>query len=265
MEEKVELLIIREKDFIVNQEKTVQSDLLKNDFEHNLREKSDSLTAMSWEEPTNPINPEPPQDQFPSFGGPQFGMNDQDSKGKGFRGWVNKYGSSVILPIIALLILAGGIYLYASQKSQPTTPSFSTEELGNIQEQTTDLTETPAEEIAATPSEQKSQETAIETIIPEGKKEQGKIIEKAVKGNGVTHLARRALTDYLKDHPQDLTNEHKVFVEDYLKDKTGSKTLEVGEEISFSEDLIKEAIDASMNLTAGQLKNLEKYSALVAW
>ena len=88
---------------------------------------------------------------------------------------------------------------------------------------------------------------------------------KAAVGDGVTHLARRALKSYLEDHSQDLTNEHKIYIEDYLKDNIGSKSLEVGEEITFSEDLIKEAIDASLKLTPEQLQNLEQYSVLVAW
>ncbi|MBU2068253.1 hypothetical protein KKE13_01590, partial [Patescibacteria group bacterium] len=87
----------------------------------------------------------------------------------------------------------------------------------------------------------------------------------AAPGDGVTHLARRALGDYLEDHSQNLTNEHKIYIEDYLKDNIGSKSLEVGEEITFSEDLIKEAIDASLELTPEQLQNLEQYSVLVAW
>jgi hypothetical protein len=91
------------------------------------------------------------------------------------------------------------------------------------------------------------------------------VIETAVKGDGVTHLARRALKSYLNDHPEELTNEHKIYIEDYLKDKTGSRPLEIGEEVTFSEDLIKQAIDASLELTEAQLKNLEQYSALVAW
>lgn len=182
-------------------------------------------------------------------GGPHW---DQKSKG-----WISKYGSSVILPIVALLILAGGIYLYASQKSQEETlPVFQateekTADLANFEEETA-----PAEE---------EEEKNIEEIIPAGRQQDNMIIEKAVKGDGVTKLARRALKDYLPNHPQELTNEHKVYIEDYLKDKVGSRPLEIDEEIAFSEDLIKEAIDASMQLDEGQLENLEKYSSLIAW
>ncbi len=207
-----------------NRDKTVQSDLLKQNSEN-----------------------------LPT-GGPRFGLEDKGGWGKKIRGWINKYGSSVILPIIALLILAGGIYLYTSQKNQPESILPTEEEMtagleGKI---------TGQEKIIS-----QAEEEVIEEIIPEGRKQEGTIIEKAVKGDGVTHLARRALKDYLKDNPQELTNEHKIYIEDYLKDEVGSRTLTVDQEIAFSEDLIKEAIDASLQLTPEQLKNLEKYSALV--
>ncbi|MBL7155294.1 MAG: hypothetical protein ISS88_02195 [Candidatus Portnoybacteria bacterium] len=215
-----------------NQDKTAQSDLLKQN------------PAPLTGGPASPT------------GGPQFGFAKKDGSGKRTRGWFNKYGSSVILPIIALLILAGGIYLYASQKSQEETIlPFEEEMAASLEEGIADLTE----ELTG------QEEEIIEEIIPEGRKEAGTIIEKAVKGDGVTHLARRALKDYLNDNPQELTNEHKVYIEDYLKDNIGSRPLEINEEIAFSEDLIKEAIDASLQLTPEQLKVIEKYSALVVW
>lgn len=246
-----------------NQDKTAQSDLLKQNL-GNSDDKSASLFALSQSEQPN-ANPGNPTSQPPSTGGPQFGFAKKDGSGEGTRGWLNKYGSSVILPIIALLILAGGIYLYASQKSQEETMLPFEEEMAAGLEEGIDLTEelTGQEEISQV-TEEAGEET-IEVIIPEGRKEAGTIIEKAVKGDGVTHLARRALKDYLKDNPQELTNEHKIYIEDYLKDNIGSRPLEIDEEIAFSEDLIKEAIDASLQLTPEQLKALEKYSALVVW
>ncbi|MBU4082461.1 hypothetical protein KKB98_00730 [Patescibacteria group bacterium] len=180
-----------------------------------------------------------------SSSGPQFGMENQGGWGKRFREWLNRYGSSVILPVVALLILAGGIYLYANQKSEPAI----------IQE------EVNQEEVVDLEEEFTSKE--IEVIIPESRKESGSVIEKAVRGDSVTRLSRRALKSYTENNSENLTNEHKIYIEDYLKDQVGSRPLEVGEEITFSEDLIKEAIDASLELSPEQLKNLEKYSALV--
>lgn len=244
-----------------NQDKTVKSDLLKQNL-GNSDDKSASLFALSQSKQPN-ANPGNPTSKSPSTGGPRFGSTKKDSSGEGTRGWFNKYGSSVILPIIALLILAGGIYLYASQKSQEETIlSFEEELTASLEEGIAGLTEELAgqEEISQVIGDE-----TIEVIIPEGRKEAGTIIEKAVKGDGVTHLARRALKDYLQDNPQELTNEHRVYIEDYLKDNVGSRPLEVDEEIAFSEDLIKEAINASLQLTLEQLKVLEKYSALVVW
>jgi len=221
-----------------------------------------------------------PNAPFQTSGGPQFGMNEEGGWGKKSKGWLNKYGTSVILPIIALLILAGGIYLYARQKTGGE--NILPEENVSLVPEITEKAETNKEEIAVeTPKQETAeqpketteiqptvaQEKTIQEIIPQtgiqtGSKT-GLIAIKAGKGEGITHLARRALKDFLKDNPKNLTNEHKIFIEDYLKDKTGSRQLEVGEEISFSEDLIQEAINASAKLNADQLKNLEKYSTLV--
>ncbi len=205
----------------------------------------------------NPGNPKPSQ----PISGPQFGLDNKKNWSAKIKGWINKYGSSVILPIIALLILAGGIYLYANQKGKEATLILD-EDL-NQEEQIADIEGLTG--LTEDSQQDDSKEITIQEIIPESRKEGGAIIEKANLGEGVTHLARRALKNHLKDNPQELTNEHKIYIEDYLKDKIGSRPLEVNEEVSFSEDLIKEAIDASLQLTPSQLKNLEQYSALVAW
>lgn len=211
----------------------------------------------------NPIDqfnsPGNPNEQPLDTGGPQFGFPAAEGVGKR-RGWFNKYGSSVILPIIALLILAGGIYLYATQKTEQN-PSLS-ESIPSSQEQSQPglNEEQKAEGEVINPI---AETEPIEQIVPAARKEGKTIVEKAIKGDSVTRLARRAISDYLKDHPQELTKEQKVYAEDFLKDQTGSRKLKVGEELSFSEDSIKTAIDGALKLTPGQLKNIEKYSALV--
>ena len=198
--------------------------------------------------------------------GPQFGTEQQKTAGKVIKEWFNRYGSSVILPIIALLILAGGIYFYASQRGQQEALPLEENPAGELSLNSLGepvITEQP---FAA---EQSSQETGNNLIageiIPESRSEGDQIVVKAVEGDGVTNLARRALQDYLRESPQDLSNEHKVYIEDYLKDKVGSRPLEIGEEIGFSNNLINEAVNASMQLDQNQLESLEKYSVLVAW
>jgi len=85
-------------------------------------------------------------------------------------------------------------------------------------------------------------------------------------GEGITHLARRALKNYLEERPTDfaeITPEHKIYIEDYLAKKMGGGWLMLGETLTFSEDLIVEAIQKARELTPEQLENLKQYSQLV--
>jgi len=108
--------------------------------------------------------------------------------------------------------------------------------------------------------EEVAQETSNFTLF-----EAGKIQEIAETGEGTTNLARRAVKQYLQANPQsfNLTPEHKVYIEDYLVKKIGASWLNLGQTLEFSENLIKEAIDNSANLSQTQLNNLTQYSQLV--
>lgn len=216
----------------------------------------------------NQENFNPQNDPLNQNSGPQFESENQNPGG--WRAWITKYGSSVILPIIALLILAGGIYLYSTQKSDQAEVGLNGEEKQLTEQEIMDMLEQESEtdnqeqkqEVDQT--EQKTDQT-IQNISPEITNQGKKIKVKAGTGDGITHLARYALKEYLKDNPQDLTNEHKVYIEDYLKDQIGSRPLEIGEKIDFSEASIQEAINSANQLTENQLQNLEKYSQTIDW
>ncbi len=83
-------------------------------------------------------------------------------------------------------------------------------------------------------------------------------------GEGLTHVARRALENHLEraTGQGNLTAEHKVFIEDYIQRRIDHSTgwLEVGESIQVSESLINEAIQAANQLTDSQLQNLSQYT-----
>ena len=105
-------------------------------------------------------------------------------------------------------------------------------------------------------------------ITPPEKSEvpaQPKVYEEvAESGEGITHLARKALKEYLKEKGgPNLTPEHKLYIEDYLQKKTGDYWLQVGQKLTFSEELIKEAIEKAQTLTQEQLQNLTQYVKLV--
>lgn len=89
------------------------------------------------------------------------------------------------------------------------------------------------------------------------------IAETAARSEGVTHLARRAIKEYLANTRETLSSEQKIYAEDYLTKKTGIKILEIGEKIEFSTDMIKQGIESAKGLNQQQIKNLSKYVPLV--
>lgn len=94
--------------------------------------------------------------------------------------------------------------------------------------------------------------------------------EVAKKGDGLTHLARRATTSYIEDENINLSSEERIYVEDYVQkrlapEKTGLRYLEIGEEVEVSAELIEEAIAQAELLTSSQIENLSQYAALVSF
>lgn len=87
----------------------------------------------------------------------------------------------------------------------------------------------------------------------------------ASKGDGMTHLARNALKEYLAGNADgELTKEQKIYIEDFLRKNVGSQKVKVGETREFSETLIKDAISKSKQLNERQLNNLKRFSARVS-
>jgi predicted transcriptional regulator len=119
------------------------------------------------------------------------------------------------------------------------------------------------------PEKKMEKEELPEVVITSPEKNeaptQPKVYEEVAEpGEGITHLARKALKEYLKEKGgPNLTPEHKIFIEDYLQKKTGDYWLKVGQKVTFSEELIKEAIEKAQTLTQEQLQNLTQYAKLV--
>lgn len=168
--------------------------------------------------------------------------------------WIKENFSTIILPLIAIILLAFGIYFYSITPSQAppvqTSPKVTTE--------------TKKDSASEKPQDVAKQET-VGTGGPEAEVFIEKYIEKAASGEGITHLARKALKRYLSSEgvSLSLTKEHKIYIEDYMKDMIGSFKLKVGQEISFSTSLIKDGIAKAQKLSVNSLNNLKKYSRLV--
>ena len=165
----------------------------------------------------------------------------------------------VIVSVAIVVIIAGGIYSYSKRTDSPV----ATKEESSISEEGTievDGDKSSTEEAISTETKKE------EVKAPESKETEGSFVESAAKGEGSTHLARRALANYLEKNPDSsLTKEHKIYIEDYLRKNSGYKgRVSAGTTIEFSKELIKNSIEKSKTLNERQLQNLKKYSARVS-
>jgi len=164
----------------------------------------------------------------------------------------------IIISIIIVVAIAGGVYSYSKRNQAPASNPADEQMAEEEQSVETQKNEEETAEI----SQQK--QPAVEKTATSQETE-GSFIETAGKGDGQTHLARRALANYLEKNPDsELTAEHKIYIEDYLRKNSGfKKGVHVGTSIEFSKDLVKKAIENSKKLNDKQLQNLHKYAVRV--
>ncbi len=200
-----------------------------------------------------------------------------------FKEWLQE-NLRIIVSVLIVFLIASSIYSYSKRGAENTQIAKDSNELEDIltnlsSEDATDETETPAEpedgkdEVATTtpeaPTKVEAPQAEPQKEAPqqatEARETENSFVETAQRGDGTTHLARRALAHYLeKNADSSLTAEHKIYIEDYLrKNVSATGHITVSTSVEFSKSLIKQAIDASKNLNDAQLKNLQKYSANV--
>jgi len=186
----------------------------------------------------------------------------------------------VITSIFIVAVIAIGIYSY-SDRSVPNdgtgsvgeTTSSETEKIAGEEDGTEEAAiddgteEDRATEREETATHEPSEDEETVSVSDETSRETGtSFVETAERGDGLTHLARKATTHYLeKNADSSLTAEHRVYIEDYLRKHAGHEgRIHVGTSVEFSKDLIGEAVDASKRLDERQLENLKRYSARVS-
>lgn len=168
--------------------------------------------------------------------------------------------------LIIILIVAAAIYAFSGNRDQDTTPGTTDEARQTALEEGEDgETAQPNASPAVTVTPAARASAASTTLPPARQTEQG-YEEVAQPGEGVTHLARRATSQWLNGNNAgyDVTKEHRIYVEDYIKDKLGSTGLAVGEQKLVTNDLIKEAVESAKTLNEGQLKNLSRYTYVLS-
>lgn len=208
--------------------------------------------------------------------------------------FISERKKPIAVAVIAILLFVGGTYL--SRNSAENTPA-GLNDLDNTEENKLDTevdtnvdneldldSKTPPKEINLELNEDgqiiaevgpalPKEEPAPKESRPENAKTGAAVIVekisdtitmKAEKGDGITHLARHAIKEYLAEKKEALTPEQKIYAEDYIQNRTGSNFLEIGQKLSFSKDLIKEAVEKSKALEGWQINNLKKYTANIS-
>ncbi len=190
---------------------------------------------------------------------PQF----EESHGE-VRGWFQE-NLRVIVSIFIVAAIALGIYSYSRHAE-----NLSDADIASLLETKGDSTESTTETPAETPATETNnvEEAGVSkgtVVTPELSKEtDGAFVETAEAGDGMTHLARRALTHTLEqDQNISLSAEQKVYVEDYLRKNVDQKSIGTGTSVEFSKESINKAIDNAKALNGAQLANLKKYSQRV--
>ncbi len=164
----------------------------------------------------------------------------------------------IALSILVLVVIFILVFSFVTIKEYGIRNLFSSASQKIIDEIETML---PEEEVI-----EEEEEIAVE----ETSSERENYKEVARKGDGLTHLARRALTSYMEEEDVQLSPEERVYIEDYVQkrlapEKTGLRHLEVGEDVEISVDLIEEALQSAKQLSPIQTQNLGQYAAIVSF
>ncbi|HPN96819.1 MAG TPA: hypothetical protein PLK35_03555 [Candidatus Moranbacteria bacterium] len=212
---------------------------------------------MEYNEETNEQNP----------------MDEEETQG--FKQWFQD-NLRIIISVAIVVIIAGGIYSY-SKRSETSIVADQEEQsdvVGKIAGTADEDSGEPAvvEEgvKAETPKQEEAKKEEVKTqdrtsSIATSQETEKSFVETAVRGDGTTKLARRALANYLEKNPDSsLTAEHKIYIEDYLRKRVANKgKVNIGTSVEFEKSLIQDAISKSKNLNEKQLQNLHKYAVRV--
>jgi hypothetical protein len=210
-------------------------------------------------------------------------MNDETPDESNSDGFMDRIKESprTVSALIIILIVAAAIYAFSGEPTQPgqelantdqaaiTDERGATDESGNDGQETmvgdeTDGNETTTITPPATSVEpiEKNQLQDMSRDLPVAERAGAAYVEKALAGDGITHLARRSTTRWLAENNAgyQITNEHRIYIEDYIQNKIGSDGLSIGEARTISFELISEVVKAAGELNDQQLRNLSHYT-----
>jgi hypothetical protein len=184
-----------------------------------------------------------------------------------------KESPRTVSALIIILIVAAAIYAFSGEEVDTAIEDVNEEvavtEEGDVvvgeDEEVVVATEEIIEDSARVAAGINVNDTTLKQPsseeLPKAQRTDQGYVEIAQAGDGITHLARRATNRWLEENQVEysISNEHRIFIEDYIQNQLGSGPLELGGSQTISFDLISEAIAAAGQLDEQQLQNLTQY------
>lgn len=158
---------------------------------------------------------------------------------------------NIISIILIVFLIVSGVYAF-NRDTEDKTVEDKVEEIKKEGEEVVDETEK---------SEIQSEEIVTENT--DIQKSETQITIKANAGDGVTHLARKAIAEYSKDKEINLSKEQKIYAETVLKNEYYQHHLSLAQEIDFELSDLEDTIQDAQNLSEKEIKAWSKYSNLV--
>ncbi len=174
------------------------------------------------------------------------------------------WAKNILSIFLIIFLIVSGVYAFNRDTNTDKKDKSVEEKVEDIkkdedktQDEMTDKTENQ-DEAAKTEDEKKNNDISVYI-----QRTDSAITVKARIGDGVTHLARNAVSDYIKEKNISLSKEQRLYSETVLKNKYYQKTLNTGQDIAFSLDDLSDTVQKAQNLTEGQIHAWSKYTASV--
>jgi predicted DNA-binding protein YlxM (UPF0122 family) len=179
-------------------------------------------------------------------------------------------GGFVILLLIVFILAGLGTFVYLESTNSLSGYKFNmfssigSDEFPVLEETSDEIKENGELSIGLIDEETEEEDLTADIEEPIEEPIKKDFFEKiAQKGDSVTTLAREVVTEYLEENSLDLSKEHRVYIEDYIQKRIGDFSLDIGESLKISKELITQGIEKAEELTQNQLEELENYSELV--
>lgn len=174
------------------------------------------------------------------------------------------WAKNILSIFLIVFLIVSGVYAFNRDTNTDKKDKSVEEKVEEIkkdedktQDEVTEKTENQ-DEAAKTENESKKNDMSVDI-----QKTDSQITIKARMGDGVTHLARNAVSEYIKDKNMSLSKEQKLYAETVLKNQYYQKSLNTGQDISFNIDHISDTVQKAQNLTEGQIHAWSQYTASV--